>query len=108
MAPDRKFQSDIPPTAANFLQARAALDGAKQLVFLDFEMLEFEPPSTTMTIKCTLADVRKLVHTVDTCSAYFRRSITSSVDLFAERRRLVNGTSSWRDSEESLRMVCSS
>ena len=55
------FQPDIP-TAAHFLQARTALSGGKKMVYLDFEMLDFEPP-TTVDLKCSLTDVRKLVHT---------------------------------------------
>ena len=62
MAPSKDFQPDIP-TAARFLQARTALDGEKQLVLLDFEMLDFEPSPTSVSLKCSLADVRKLVHT---------------------------------------------
>ena len=62
MALNKDFQPDIP-TAAHFLQARSALDGEKQLVLLDFEMLDFEPSPTSVSLKCSLADVRKLVHT---------------------------------------------
>lgn len=62
MAPNKDFQPDIP-TSAHFLQARTALDGEKQLVLLDFEMLDFEPSPTSVSLKCSLADVRKLVHT---------------------------------------------
>jgi hypothetical protein len=62
MAASKEFQPDIP-TASRFLQARAALDGDGEVVFLDFEMLDFEPSPTTLGLKCSLADVRKLVHT---------------------------------------------
>jgi hypothetical protein len=62
MAPDKDFQPDIS-TAATFLQGRTALDGANQVVWLDFEMLDFEPSPTTVGLKCSLPGVRKLVHT---------------------------------------------
>jgi len=62
MAPKTDFQPDIP-TAANFLQARTALAGGKELVILDFEMLDFDPSPTTVGMKCSLDNVRKLVRT---------------------------------------------
>jgi hypothetical protein len=62
MVANKHFQPDIP-TAAHFLQARTALDGCEEVVLLDFEMLDFEPSPTTVGLKCSLADVRKLVHT---------------------------------------------
>ena len=62
MVPNRNFTPDIP-TAAHFLQARTALDRCKEVVLLDFEMLDCEPTPTTVGLKCSLADVRKLVHT---------------------------------------------
>ena len=61
MAADKSFQPDIP-TRADFLQARTALDGGKQVVLLDFQMSDFESP-TTVGLKCSLDDVAKLVRT---------------------------------------------
>ncbi len=64
MAADINFQPDIK-TNANFLQARASLDGddRQEIVLLDFEMLDFDPSPTTVSLKCSLDNVRKLVHT---------------------------------------------
>jgi hypothetical protein len=62
MAANKNFQPDIP-TVAHFLQARTALDSGHEVVLLDFEMLDFEPSPTTVGLKCSLADVHKLVHT---------------------------------------------
>src|SRR5262249_42026241 len=66
--PDRDmapFGSDTDnTTAANFLQARASLgEEGKEAVLLDFEMLNFDPSPTTVGLRCSLDNVRKLVHT---------------------------------------------
>jgi hypothetical protein len=61
MVASKDFQPDIP-TAAQFLQARTALDGGEKVVILDFKMLDFDSP-TTVGMKCPLDNVRKLVHT---------------------------------------------
>ena len=61
MVAEKGFQPDIP-TSAKFLRARTAQDGVKQVVLLDFTMLDFETP-TTVGLKCSLDNVRKLVHT---------------------------------------------
>jgi hypothetical protein len=50
-------------TVAHFLKARTGLDGPKEVIILDFEMVDFDPPLTSMGMKCSLDDVRKLVHT---------------------------------------------
>jgi hypothetical protein len=50
-------------TVAHFLKARTGLDGPKEVIILDFEMVDFDPPLTSMGMKCSLNDVRKLVHT---------------------------------------------
>jgi hypothetical protein len=60
MVAEKGFQPDIP-TSANFLRARTALDGGNKVVLLDFKMLDFDTP-TTVALKCSLTDVRKLVH----------------------------------------------
>ena len=62
MIANKDFEPDIP-TAAHFLQARAGLDGEEEFAFLDFEMLDCEPSPTTVGLKCSLDDLRKLVHT---------------------------------------------
>ena len=61
MKADKHFQPDIA-TSATFLQVRTALSGGEEAVLLDFEMRDFEPSPTTVGLKCSLADVRKLVH----------------------------------------------
>ena len=50
-------------TVAHFLKARTGLDGPKEFIILDFEMVDFDPPLTSMGMKCSLDAVRKLVHT---------------------------------------------
>jgi hypothetical protein len=62
MVANKNFEPDIP-TSANFLQARTVLHEGEVHVYLDFKMLDFEPPFTTMGIRCSLDDVRSLVHT---------------------------------------------
>jgi hypothetical protein len=63
MAANRDFQPEIQ-TKANFLQARTAIDAdGEQVVLLDYEMLEFDPSPVTVGMKCSLEDIRKLVHT---------------------------------------------
>ena len=61
MAANKDFEPDIE-TAAHFLQVRTALEGRKKLVLLDFEMLDFDPSPTTVGLKCSLAEVRAVVH----------------------------------------------
>jgi hypothetical protein len=62
MAGNTRSEPDFT-TVAHFLKAVTGLDKHKEFVRLDFEMVEFDPPLTTMGMKCSLDDVRKLVHT---------------------------------------------
>jgi hypothetical protein len=50
-------------TVAHFLKARTGLGGRKPFIIFDFEMVDFDPPLTSMGMKCSLDNVRKLVHT---------------------------------------------
>jgi len=63
MAAKKTLQPDIS-TRARVLQVRAGMDADKQKPFvrIDLEMLDSEPSPTTISLKCTLDDVRKLVH----------------------------------------------
>lgn len=58
----KDFEPDID-TTANFLQARTALVDGREVVLLDFEMLDFEPSPTTVAMRCSLDNIRKLAHT---------------------------------------------
>jgi hypothetical protein len=62
MAANKNFTPDIQ-TSANFLQARTALDEQKEVVILDFEMLDFEPSPTTVGMKCSVNNVGEIIHT---------------------------------------------
>jgi hypothetical protein len=62
MAPNLDFQPDFT-TAARFFQARTGLERRRAFILLDFEMLDFEPSPTTVSLQCSLDQVRKLVHT---------------------------------------------
>lgn len=62
MAAKKKFKADIE-TAAEFLQARAGtLIGGEDRVVFDFNMLDFETP-TTVGLNCSVKHAQKLVHT---------------------------------------------
>jgi hypothetical protein len=61
LAANKDFEPDIT-TDAEFLHARTALVDGEEVVLLDFNMLDFDTP-TTVGMRCSLAHVRKLVHT---------------------------------------------
>jgi hypothetical protein len=65
----------IPPmditTAARFLRARTGLDGADEVVLLDFAMLDFDPSPKTVGLKCSLNDLRQLAHAGLKALAFF-------------------------------------
>lgn len=62
MVAEKNFRPDISATA-HFRQARTALDQGDAVVLLDFEVVDLEPAPTTVGLKCSLDDIRKLVHT---------------------------------------------
>ena len=61
-SPDQNFRANIE-SEARFLQARTALDGAREVVLLDFEISQPGAKSITIGLACPLKSVRTLVHT---------------------------------------------
>jgi hypothetical protein len=63
MAPDKHFEPDITSTA-RFYQARTTMGGNGDwpAVLLDFTLLDVEPSGFTVGLRCSLDEVRKLVH----------------------------------------------